>query len=61
MNDDYEYRIADDGRTVQVRVKKPQRGRPYVWGLYMLCDNEDEAERILFLLEHPETTGMVRE
>lgn len=56
----YEYRIANDGRTIQVRLKYTGRGRYPAWGEYLLCDSEDEAERILFLLEHPETTGMVR-
>lgn len=57
----YEYRIANDGRTIQVRVKYTGRGRYPAWGEYLNCRTPDEAERILYLLQHPNAKGMVRE
>lgn len=63
MNE-YEYRIsASNPREVQVRLKYAGRGRYPAWGLYMLADSEEQAQRVLALLQQPETTSesVVRE
>lgn len=59
---EYEYKISDhDPRSVLVRRRNPHAGRPSLWTLYLLCDSEDDAERVLNLLQQPQTEGMVRE
>lgn len=59
MSDEYEYQIADNDRTIQVRPK--QEGRSYAWRHYMTCDSKEQAIRVLNMLLYPEVDGMVRE
>lgn len=61
-DDEYNYRISPTNlRAVQKCPKRSQEGRPRLWTLYTWADSEDEAERILFLLQNPRVEGSVRE
>ena len=57
---EFEYRILDDNLTVQVRakrmtkprpIKQEKKGRLSEWRHYMTCDCEEQAERVLYLLQ----------
>lgn len=56
---EFEYKIGDNPCAVMVRPKREKRGRPNCWSLYMECNSPEDAERILFLLQHPEAEGVV--
>ncbi len=50
----YEHRIPKSDKTIiQVRPQRVEDGKPSLWGLYMRCDSEDDARRILELLNNP--------
>lgn len=50
----YEHRIPNSDKTIiQVRPERDAHGKPSLWGLYMQCDSEADARRILDLLNNP--------
>jgi len=50
----YQYQISErNPRAVEVRYKQAHAGRPTLWRLYQLCVSEDDAERMLGLLQEP--------
>ena len=59
---EYQYQISErNPRAVEVRYKQAHRGRYTSWHLYQLCDSEDDAERMLGLLQQPLEMAEVRE
>ena len=49
---EYQYQISQGNpRAIEVRYKQAHGGRYTLWRLYQLCDSEDDAERMLEMLQ----------